>query len=127
KALQLITPPVRERIPLSIAALGPKNVELTAEIADGWQPIFFYPEKAQSVWGEALDAGRARRDPTLGPLDVMVGTSLAIGDDVEDRLALLKPQLALYIGGMGAKGRNFYPHLGTRYRFGEVAGRVQEI
>ena len=51
--------------------MGPKNVELTAEIAEGWQPIFFYPEKAQSVWGEALDAGRARRDPTLGPLDVM--------------------------------------------------------
>ena len=127
KALQLINHPVRERIPVSIAALGPKNVELTAEIADGWQPIFFYPEKAQSVWGEALDAGRARRDPTLGPLDVMVGTSLAIGDDVEDRLALLKPQLALYIGGMGAKGRNFYHNLATRYGFGEVADRIQEL
>jgi F420-dependent oxidoreductase-like protein len=127
KALQLINHPVRERIPVSIAALGPKNVELTAEIAEGWQPIFFYPEKAQSVWGEALDAGRARRDPTLGPLDVMVGTSLAIGDDVEDRLALLKPQLALYIGGMGAKGRNFYHNLATRYGFGEVADRIQEL
>jgi F420-dependent oxidoreductase-like protein len=127
KALQLINHPVRERIPVSIAALGPKNVELTAEIAEGWQPIFFYPEKAQSVWGEALDAGRARRDPTLGPLDVMVGTSLAIGDDVEDRLELLKPQLALYIGGMGAKGRNFYHNLATRYGFGEVADRIQEL
>lgn len=74
-----------------------------------------------------LDAGRARRDPTLGPLDVMVGTSLAIGDDVEDRLALLKPQLALYIGGMGAKGRNFYHNLATRYGFGEVADRIQEL
>src|SRR6201992_1435316 len=104
KPLKLINQPVRERIPITIAALRPKNVELTAEIAEGWQPIFFYPEKAQSVWGEELDAARARRDPTLGPLDVMVGTSLAIGDDVEDRLALLKPQLALYIGGMGAKG-----------------------
>jgi F420-dependent oxidoreductase-like protein len=127
KALQLINHPVRERIPVSIAALGPKNVELTAEIAEGWQPIFFYPEKAQSVWGEALDAGRARRDPTLGPLDVMVGTSLAIGDDVEDRLEWLKPQLALYIGGMGAKGRNFYHNLATRYGFGEVADRIQEL
>jgi F420-dependent oxidoreductase-like protein len=127
KALQLINHPVRERIPVSIAALGPKNVELTAEIAEGWQPIFFYPEKAQSVWGEALDAGRARRDPTLGPLDVMVGTSLAIGDDVEDRLEWLKPQLALYIGGMGAKGRNFYHNLAARYGFGEVADRIQEL
>jgi F420-dependent oxidoreductase-like protein len=127
KALQLINHPVRERIPVSIAALGPKNVELTAEIAEGWQPIFFYPEKAQSVWAEALDAGRARRDPTLGPLDVMVGTSLAIGDDVEHRLEWLKPQLALYIGGMGAKGRNFYHNLATRYGFGEVADRIQEL
>ena len=70
KPLQLINHPVRERIPISIAALGPKNVELTAEIAEGWQPIFFYPEKAKAVWGEALDAGRAKRDPALGPLEV---------------------------------------------------------
>jgi F420-dependent oxidoreductase-like protein len=127
KALQLINHPVRERIPISIAALGPKNVELTAEIAEGWQPVFFYPEKAQSVWGEALKAGQAKRDPTLGPLDVMVGTSLAIGDDVEERLAWVKPQLGLYIGGMGAKGRNFYHNLATRYGFGEVADRIQEL
>src|SRR5262245_55670691 len=127
KALQLINRPVREQIPISIAALGPKNVELTAEIAEGWQPVFFYPEKAQSVWGEALEAGQAKRDPALGPLDVMVGASLAIGDDVEDRLAWIKPQLALYIGGMGAKGRNFYHNLATRYGFGEVADRIQEL
>ena len=127
KPLQLINHPVRERIPISIAALGPKNVELTAEIAEGWQPIFFYPEKAKAVWGEALDAGRAKRDPTLGPLEVMAGPSLAIGDDVDDRLEWLKPQLALYIGGMGAKGRNFYHNLATRYGFGEVADRIQEL
>lgn len=127
KALHIINHPVRERVPISIAALGPKNVELTAEIAEGWQPVFFYPEKAQSVWGEALEAGRVKRDPSLGPLDVMVGTSLAIGDDVEDRLAWVKPQLGLYIGGMGAKGRNFYHNLATRYGFGEVANRIQEL
>jgi F420-dependent oxidoreductase-like protein len=127
KALQIINHPVRERIPISIAALGPKNVELTAEIAEGWQPVFFYPEKAQSVWGEALQAGLAKRDPALGPLDVMVGASLAIGDDVEDRLAWVKPQLALYIGGMGAKSRNFYHNLATRYGFGEIANRIQEL
>ena len=127
KPLQLINHPVRERIPITIAALGPKNVELTAEIAEGWQPVFFHPEKAHSVWGEALAAGTAKRDPALGPLDVMVHASLAIGDDVEERLSWVKPQLGLYIGGMGAKGRNFYHNLATRYGYGEVADRIQEL
>jgi F420-dependent oxidoreductase-like protein len=127
KALQLINHPVRERIPITIAALGPKNVELTAEIAEGWQPVFYHPEKAESVWGEALAAGFAKRDPALGPLDVVVHASLAIGDDVEERLAWVKPQLGLYIGGMGAKGRNFYHNLATRYGFGEVANRIQDF
>lgn len=127
KPLHLINHPVRERIPISIAALGPKNVELTAEIAEGWQPVFYLPDKAGSIWGEALAAGAAKRDPALGPLDVMVHASLAIGDDVDQRLAWVKPQLALYIGGMGAKGRNFYHNLATRYGFGEVAERIQEL
>ncbi len=127
KALKIINRPVRERIPIAIAALGPKNVELTAEIAEGWQPVFFHPEKAESVWGDALRAGLAKRDPELGPLDVMVGASLAIGDDVDERLGWAKPHLALYIGGMGARGRNFYHNLATRYGFGEVANRIQEL
>ena len=127
KALQLINHPVRERIPITIAALGPKNVELTAEIAEGWQPVFYHPEKAASVWGEALAAGTAKRDPALGPLDVVVHASLAIGDNIDERLAWVKPQLALYIGGMGAKGRNFYHNLATRYGFGQVADRIQEL
>ncbi|KDE98806.1 F420-dependent oxidoreductase [Mycolicibacterium aromaticivorans JS19b1 = JCM 16368] len=127
KPLQLINHPVRERIPITIAALGPKNVELTAEIAEGWQPVFFYPEKADDVWGDALRAGKAKRDSTLGDLDVMVGVSLAIGDDVEERLNWAKPHLALYIGGMGAKGQNFYHKLATRYGYGEVADHIQEL
>jgi F420-dependent oxidoreductase-like protein len=127
KSLKLINHPVRERIPITIAALGPKNVELTAEIAEGWQPVFFYPEKADSVWGDALRAGYAQRDPDLGPLDIMVSASLAIGDDVEDRLAWAKPQLALYIGGMGARGKNFYHNLATRYGFGAVADEIQDL
>lgn len=127
KPLHLINHPVRERIPITIAALGPKNVELTAEIAEGWQPVFYLPEKAHTVWGDALAAGAAKRDPALGPLDVMVHASLAIGDDVDGRLAWAKPQLALYLGGMGAKGRNFYHDLATRYGFGEVADRIQEL
>ena len=127
KPLHLINHPVRERIPITIAALGPKNVELTAEIAEGWQPVFFYPEKADEAWGDSLRAGLAKRDPELGPLDVMVSATLAIGDDVEDRLAWAKPQLALYIGGMGARGKNFYHNLATRYGFGEVADHIQDL
>jgi F420-dependent oxidoreductase-like protein len=127
KPLHIINRPVRERIPITIAALGPKNVEQTAEIAEGWQPVFVYPEKMKSVWGESLRAGLSRRDPTLGPLDVMASPSLAIGDDVEDRLAWAKPHLALYLGGMGAKGRNFYHNLATRYGFGDAADRIQEL
>jgi alkanesulfonate monooxygenase SsuD/methylene tetrahydromethanopterin reductase-like flavin-dependent oxidoreductase (luciferase family) len=100
---------------------------LTAEIADGWQPVFFYPEKTDDVWGDSLRAGYAKRDPSLGPLDITVSTPLAIGEDVDDRLAWTKPQLALYIGGMGARGKNFYHQLATRYGFGEVADRIQDL
>ena len=127
KALRLINHPVRERIPITIAALGPQNVELTAEIAEGWQPVFFYPEKADAVWGDSLRAGFAKRDPTLGPLDIAVSAGLAIGDVVADRLSWAKPQLALYIGGMGARGKNFYHNLATRYGFGEVADHIQDL
>ena len=127
KPLQLINHPVRERIPITIAALGPKNVELTAEIAEGWQPVFFHPEKADDVWGESLRAGFAKRDPDLGPLDIMVSAPLAIGDDVDDRLAWAKPQLALYIGGMGARGKNFYHNLATSYGYGDVANHIQDL
>ena len=127
KPLKIINTPVRERIPIHIAALGPKNVELTAEIAEGWQPVFFYPEKADAVWGEALRAGKARRDRQLGELDIMASVSVAIGDNVTERLEWTKPQLALYIGGMGAKGRNFYHNIATKYGFGEVANLIQEL
>jgi F420-dependent oxidoreductase-like protein len=127
KALHIINHPIRERIPISIAALGPKNVELTAEIAEGWQPVFVYPEKMQSVWGKSLQAGFARRDPALGPLDVMASPALAVGEDVEERLSWAKPQLALYLGGMGARGKNFYHNLATRYGFGAEANRIQEL
>src|SRR6266702_6182103 len=89
KPLKLINHPVRERIPIFVAALGPKNVELAAELAEGWQPIWFFPEKAASVWGAALAAGRAKRDPSLGPLDVVPATAaLAIGEDVTGLLEL---------------------------------------
>jgi F420-dependent oxidoreductase-like protein len=127
KPLKLINHPVRERIPVLLAALGPKNVELAAELAEGWQPIFFLPERADSVWGEALKAGNAKRDPSLGDLEVFAGPALAIGDDVEPLRELVKPQIALYIGGMGAKGKNFYHTLATKYGYGPEADRIQEL
>jgi len=127
KPLKLINHPVRERIPITIAAIGPKNVELAAEIAEGWHPVFFYPEKAQLIWGEALAAGLAKRDAALSDLNIVVGAPLAIGDNADDRLHLAKPQLALYIGGMGARGRNFYHGLATRYGYGAAADRIQEL
>jgi len=127
KPLKLINEPVRERIPVLVAALGPKNVELVAEIAEGWQPIFYLPEKAPEVWGKALAAGRAKRDPDLGELDVYAGPVLAIGENVEPLREFVKPHLALYIGGMGAKGKNFYHALATKYGYGPQADRIQEL
>ena len=127
KPLKLINQPVRERIPVLMAALGPKNVELAAEVAEGWQPIFFVPEKANDVWGDALAPGKANRDPALGELEVFAGPTLAIGDNVEPLREVVKPHLALYIGGMGAKGKNFYHTLATRYGYGAAADRIQEL
>jgi F420-dependent oxidoreductase-like protein len=127
KPLKLINRPVRERIPISLAAIGPKNVALAAEIAEGWQPIFFDPLRADSVWGEALAAGRARRDPSLGELDVIVPAALAIGEDTDHLLDWVRPQLALYIGGMGARGRNFYHNLACRYGYQREADTIQDL
>ncbi|MFC4059868.1 LLM class F420-dependent oxidoreductase [Planomonospora corallina] len=127
KPLKLINHPVRERIPVVIAAIGPKNVELAAEIAEGWEPIFYMPEKAADVWGASLAAGRAKRAPELGELDVIAQASLAIGDDVSGWLELGRPMAALYIGGMGAKGKNFYNDLARRYGYEEEAEQIQEL
>ncbi|MCX8564302.1 LLM class F420-dependent oxidoreductase [Mycolicibacterium mucogenicum] len=127
KSLKLINHPVRERIPVLLAALGPKNVELAAEIAEGWQPIFYLPEKAKDVWGDALEAGYAKRDASLPPMDIYAGPALAIGDNVEGMREFIKPHIALYIGGMGAKGKNFYHNVATKYGYGAEADRIQEL
>ncbi len=127
KPLKLINHPVRERIPVLIAAIGPKNVEMTAEIAEGWEPIFFHPEKAADVWGDSLARGKAKRDPSLGDLQVYVGAALAIGDDVDFLLDFVRPHLALYIGGMGAKGKNFYNDLAVRYGYAKEAETIQDL
>ncbi|MER6001811.1 LLM class F420-dependent oxidoreductase [Nonomuraea angiospora] len=127
KALKLINHPVRPRIPIVIAAIGPKNVELAAELAEGWEPIFYVPEKAADVWGRSLAAGKEKRDPELGELDVIAQASLAIGDDVAGLLEFGRPMAALYIGGMGAKGRNFYNDLARRYGYEKEAERIQDL
>ena len=128
KPLKLINHPVRERIPIALAAIGPKNVALAAELAEAWMPIFYLPEKAGDVWGAAVAEGSARRDAALGPLDVIAAAPLAIGEDSDTvRLRDLgRPQLALYIGGMGARGRNFYNDLARRLGYEAEAKAIQD-
>ena len=127
KPLKLINTPVRERVPVMLAAIGPKNVELAAEIAEAWQPIWFHPERAADMWGESLAAGKAKRDPSLGELQVVVGVPVAIGDDVDAMHDLVRPHLALYVGGMGARGKNFYNDLAVRYGYEAEAEAVQDL
>lgn len=129
KPLKIITHPIRARIPIWVASLGEKNVEMTAEIAEGWLPTLFVPEKARAVWGRALDAGTAKRDPQLDPLQISAGGLLAIGEDEQTRSVreLARPQLALYIGGMGAKGRNFYNNVVRRYGYEREALEIQDL
>ncbi len=126
KPLKLINHPVREKIPVVVAALGPKNVQLAAELAEGWEPIFYFPEKAAAAWGEPLAAGAALRDPSLPPLDIIAQAPLAIGPDTAALLDAGRPMLALYVGGMGAKGRNFYNDLAVRFGYAAEAAAIQE-
>jgi len=126
KPLKLINHPVRSSIPIVIAALGPKNVALAAEVAEGWQPIFYFPEKAGLTWDEPLAEGIARRDPQLPPLDVIAAAPLAIGDDVTHLRDLTRPVFALYIGGMGARGKNFYYDLACRFGYEDEAKQIQD-
>ena len=127
KPLKMITHPVRSAIPIYVASIGNKNVEMTAEVADGWMPIFYVPEKAKDVWGDALAKGSANRSSDLAPLEVVAGGLLAIGDDVESVREFARPMLALYIGGMGARGKNFYNALAQRYGYEEEAKLIQDL
>jgi len=130
KPLKIIGHPVRSRIPIYIASLGEKNVALTAEIADGWLPVFFVPEKAKDVFGPALAEGAAKRSPDLGPLEINAGGLVCITDDkdqAESARDLGRGMAALYIGGMGAKGKNFYNALVTRYGYEQEAAEIQDL
>ena len=129
KALKIIAHPVRSEIPIWVAALGESNVAMTAEIANGWLPIMYIPERAQDVWGAPLAKGFAKRDASLGPLMVSAGGLLAIGEgeEVTKLRDLQRSMIALYVGGMGARDKNFYNELAQRYGFEKEAAVIQDL
>ncbi|HEY2643535.1 MAG TPA: LLM class F420-dependent oxidoreductase [Galbitalea sp.] len=127
KPLKIINTPARDSIPIAIAALAPKAVAQAAEIANGWMPLIYHPERAAAAWGESLAAGAALRDPSLGPLDTMVQVPLFIGDHVDPFLDAYRQRIALYVGGMGARGANFYNDLAVRYGYADEAAKVQDL
>lgn len=129
KPLKLLNKPERADLPIWVAALGDKNVAMTAEVADGWLPFLFHPEKAKDVWGAALEKGLAKRSADLGPLQISAGGMVAIGDGPETKALLdfMRPIYALYVGGMGAKGKNFYNQLACEYGFEKEAAEIQDL
>jgi F420-dependent oxidoreductase-like protein len=129
KPLKLINKPDRPVVPIYLAALGDKSVETTAEIAEGWLPFFWVPEKAQQVFGGALAPGLAKRSADIGALDIVANTTVAIGENL-DRDALLqgmRNHIALYVGGMGARNANFYNDLAQRMGWVDEALAIQEF
>jgi alkanesulfonate monooxygenase SsuD/methylene tetrahydromethanopterin reductase-like flavin-dependent oxidoreductase (luciferase family) len=112
--------PLRADIPIYLAAIGPKNVALAAEIADGWLPIFVDPERFVDAFGASIAAAR-------DGFEIAATVSVLVGDDVDSLRDALKPSIALYVGGMGAKGKNFYNALVRRYGWEEDAERIQEL
>lgn len=129
KPLKLIVHPRRADLPIYLAAIGPKNVQLSAEIADGWLPIFFSPTRFADTYGAAVEAGFARAGAakSLDNFDVAPTVTVIVGDDVETLRGLAKPMTALYIGGMGARGKNFYNDLACRYGFEAEAKQIQDL
>jgi F420-dependent oxidoreductase-like protein len=126
KALKLTISPVQERIPILLAAMGPRNVALAGEIADGWLPFMFSPEHS----GEQLrslreGAERAGRDP--GEIEVCPTVDLIVTDDVDAGRDAVRPVIALYVGGMGSRDRNFYNRIVSSYGFEEAAREVQDL
>ena len=132
KPLKLINHPVREDIPIYWASLMGLSVTATAQYADGWLPIFFDPEKFHNVWGDELKKGTAGRDPSLGQLEISAGGMVAIGDEYAgeagDRvLDMGRPSAALYIGGMGARDKNFYNTICQKYGYVDEAIAIQDL
>ncbi len=128
KPLRLIDRPLSPRMPIYLAAIGPNNVRLTAEIADGWLPVFYSPEQADSVFRPLLADGfdRSGEPDKARRFDTAVTVTVAVDDDLDRARLAAKPMLSLYIGGMGSRGKNFYHDLAHRYGYGEAADRIQD-
>jgi F420-dependent oxidoreductase-like protein len=127
KALKLNFHPVRSEIPIFLGAIGRKSVELAAEIADGWIPIFFSVDEWESAWGEHIEAGLAKGGRSREEFEVSPSVQVAIDGDLETARNVVKAGLLLYLGGMGSKKTNFYVDLTHRFGFGEAADEVQSL
>ena len=116
------------RLPVYLATMKPLSIRITAELADGWLPIWFSPYR-MSMFTADLEKGFARAGDgkSLDTFDVVAGCTVVIGDDVAACLAQLKPTLALYVGGMGAKGRNFHNEMVSKYGYADVAAEIQDL
>ena len=125
KALALTIHPVRERMPIYLAAVGPKNLELAGEVADGWLAIFFSPEHAAEYLAH-IRAGRDKAGATMEGFDVVPTVPMVIGDDLEACADAIRPYCALYIGGMGSREKNFYNQLAVRMGFADAAAEIQD-
>ncbi len=125
--LKIINHPYRDEIPIALATLGEKSVEMTAEIADAWLPAFYMAEGADAVWGDALRKGAAKRDPGRAPLDIYAGGAVAIGEGLESYRDMSRGGIALYVGGMGAKEKNFYNQVFRKYGYEEAAETIQNL
>jgi F420-dependent oxidoreductase-like protein len=129
KPLRLMCKPHRRDIPIAVASIGPKNVELTAEMANVWQPIHFLPEAFNDVWGDSLAAGQAKRDPELGDLEIVAGGTVALGSGphVDSARKAVRDNVGFYVGGMGARDKNFYNDLFKRYGYEQEATDIQDL
>jgi F420-dependent oxidoreductase-like protein len=125
KALHLMVHPVREHIPIYLASVGPKNLELTGEIADGWLAVFFAPKFAGEVLNH-IEAGRAKVGKTMEGFDVVPTVPLVVGEDIEECAKAVRPYAALYVGGMGSREQNFYNALAVRMGYQREAAQVQD-
>jgi F420-dependent oxidoreductase-like protein len=125
--LKIVTHPERGRIPIYLATLTPTGVELAGEIADGWLPVFFSPAHFDTALRPSLSKGAERSGRPLEDLSICVSQSVVVTDDVQAGRQAVRPHLALYIGGMGSRRKNYYNQLFRRYGFEEEAERIQEL
>jgi F420-dependent oxidoreductase-like protein len=126
KALKLTITPFKEQIPIYLAVLGPKNVALAGEIADGWLPVFFSPEHTSTL-RVPLEEGAARAGRSLDDFRICPSVNVMISDDVQSARDAMRPMLSLYVGGMGSREQNFYNRLVCSYGFEDAAREVQDL